>query len=199
MSQLLTTPISSTNAIKSTITADALVFRWFLYLLSREKAKSDLASDGAVYVQLKKTIITQNLCSIVMLAVLFYIFLTQQFIVLLAAAIIMFVYFKLQKAVREHVALLSLKIIAKHFKPDDVGHHTLYQIGERLANQYHVKSLVMSMTSVDIIIRRTVLYAIIFAAFIFPLNFLPFWGFVLAIYWVTYTIINTSPVYSHLS
>jgi len=199
MSQFLNIPISSTNAIKSTITTDALVFRWFLYLISQEKTKSDLVADGIIYARLKKAIIYQNLCLIILLAILIYIFLTKQFIVLCVVVIIVFVYFKLLQAVREHVALLSLKIIAKHFKPDSVGHHTLYQIGERLANQYHIKSLVMSMTSVDIIIRRAVLYALFFVSFIFPLNFLPFCGFVFAIYWATHAIINMAVVYNHLS
>jgi len=199
MSKFLNAPTSSTNAIKSTITTDALVFRWFLYLISREKAKIDLADDGAIYARLKKAVIYQNFCSIVLLIVLLYIFLTKQYIVLCAAVIIMFVYFKLLQAIREHVALLSLKIIAKHFKPDEADHHTLYQIGERLANQYHVKSLVMSMTSVDIIVRRALLFALIFASCIVPLTLFPMWGFVLAVYWATFAIINASIVYNHLS
>jgi len=134
-----------------------------------------------------------------LLVVLLYIFLTKQYIVLCAAAIIVFVYFRLLQAVRGHVALLSLELIAKHFKPDDVGRHTLYQIGERLAKRYHIKSLVVSITSVDIIIRKVLILALIFASCIVPLDFLPFWGLVLAVYWVTFTIINTAVVYKHLS
>jgi len=62
MSQFLNAPASSTNAIKSTVTIDALVFRWFLYLISQKKAKIDLVADGAIYARLKKVIIYQNLC-----------------------------------------------------------------------------------------------------------------------------------------
>jgi len=60
MSKILNVPTSSTKAIKSTITTDNLVSRWFLYLISQKKVKIDLVANGAVYDQLKKVIIYQN-------------------------------------------------------------------------------------------------------------------------------------------
>ena len=199
MSQILNIPISSTNAIKSTITTDALVFRWFLYLIGQKEARSDLVADSATYARLKKAIITQNICLILLLAVSVYIFLTKNFIILCAVAALLFIYFKLRQGVREHVALLSLKIIAKHFNTDRLRQHTLYQIGERLADHYHVRSLVMSMTSVDAIIRRVILYAFLFVSCVVPFDFLPFWGMLFAVYWAAHTIVNTAVVYNHLS
>ena len=199
MSQFLNSPISSTNAITSTIATDPLVFRWFLYLISQKKVRRDLAADGAAYSRLKKSIICQNLCSVALLAVLLYIFLTKQFLFLCGGAILAFIYLKLVQAVHKHVALLGMKVIGKHFDSGSVCYHTLYQIGERLAKHYHVRSLVMSMTSVDIIVRRIPLFVLVLVAFILPLNILPMWGSVLVAYWVACIIVNTSVVYNHLS
>ena len=80
MSQFSNPPISSINAIKSTIMTDALVFRWFLYLITLEKAKSDLVADGenATYAQLKKASPLQTLCSIILFGTVLYVFLTKQ-------------------------------------------------------------------------------------------------------------------------
>jgi len=201
MSQYSKAPISSIKAIKSTIETDALVFRWFLYLITQEKVKRDLTAesqDNKVYDRLKIIIVAQTLSSIVLFGLLIYVVISREFIFLSAVAIIFLITFTLQQAVRRHVSRISYRLIAQHFKPADLGKNTLYQIGEFFAEKYKIKSLVMAMTSIDVIIRKVLLYSIVFALFIFPLAFFPTWVLVLIVYWMTSAIINTSVVYKHL-
>ena len=187
------------NKFKSTIKTDALVFRWFLYLISQKKVKKDLSAHNSTYKRLKNAIFYRNVCSFVLWMALLYMLITEQYAVLCVIVPIGLVYLKLRQIINEYVSTLSLDLIKKHFKSDDVGHQTLYQISEYLANQYHIRSLVMSMTSVDAIVRTTLLFALIFAFCIFPLNFLPFWGAILIVYCATCTLINLPFIYARLS
>lgn len=198
----MTASITSPAAIKSTIETDNHVFRWFLFLIGQKDVKKEFierTKDGKIYTRLKLLLIIQWLCSLFLMVSLIYMLMTRQIIIAGALVLALLIHFMVEQDARRKVSAMSLKIIAWHFDGNVLGRNSLYQIGEKLANQYHVRSLVLSMVSVDEIIRKTLLYAIIFVSFIFPMEEMISWGIIITAYWLANVIINIAGVYKNLS
>ncbi len=191
-------PITSINSLISTIKTDKHVQRWFLYLISqpgfREEASKDLET-GALYKKFRRLFYMERTAFVLLLGTLVFVVMTQQFqhILPLAALFVASVFLQVKK--RGYVVGACSFLVNRDFEEAQFAHKTLYQIGEFYSRRYHIVSLVNAITSVDVVTRKAVFYTIIFATFIYPLNFWQICGSVLAAYYIFYGLVSSTFIY----
>ncbi len=201
MAQHTENAITSMSSLQSTIETDKHVFRWFMYLITEPAVKSDIILDQNTqkrYDQLKTTISYQRISCLFLLCLLFFTYYSKQYLLLFLGAALLCFCIILHQKIRKMVSQISIHLISQDFQQSNFDQKTLYQIGEFYGRKYKIKSLVIAMTSVDAIIRRMVLYALIFATFILPSNFFQFWMLVMSTYYIAYAITHMSLIYNRL-
>ena len=191
-------PITSINSLISTIKTDKQVHRWFLYLISQPGFREEASKDpetGALYKKFRRLFYMERTAFVLLLGTLVFVVMTQQFqhILPLAALFVASVFLQVKK--RGYVVGACSFLVNRDFEEAQFAHKTLYQIGEFYSRRYHIVSLVNAITSVDVVTRKAVFYTIIFATFIYPLNFWQICGSVLAAYYIFYGLVSSTFIY----
>jgi len=193
--------ITSLTALQRTIETDQDVFRWFLYLISQAAVKTEIATENNIqqlYTRLKITIFYQQALWALFLVLAFFTYHSKEYLPILLGAVVLLFCFILNQKVKRLVTEISTSMISRDFQKSNFGQQTLFQIGEFYVKKYNVKSLLMMLTSVDMVIRKVLLYAWIIATFINPLGFRNFCLFIIAAYIIVSALINSSLIYNRL-
>ncbi len=191
-------PVTSINSLISTIKTDKQVRRWFLYLISRPGFREEALQDpkiGILYKRFRRLFCLERTAFILLSGTLVFVVMTRQFqhSLPLAVLIASSVFFQVKK--KDCVVGVCSFMVNRDFNEARFARKTLYQIGEFYGRRYHIVSLVNAITSVDVVTRKAVFYTIIFATFIYPLNFWQLCGSVLAAYYIFYGLVSSAFIY----
>ena len=198
MYQAADLPITSVNSLISTIKTDKQVRRWFIYLILQRGLKEELSEKRearALYKKFRSILYQEKAAFFLFLSVFLFIVVTQQFQYSFLLIIFFVICVLLQVRKREYIVKICTFLVNRDFDRSLFAQKTLYQIGEFYGRKYNIVSLVNTITFVDVVTRKAVFYTIIFATFIYPLNFWQTCGSVLAAYYIFYGLVNAAFVY----
>ena len=191
-------PVTSINSLISTIKTDKQVRRWFVYLISQRGLKEELSEKreaGALYKRFRSILYQEKVIFFLLLSIFLFIVVTQQFQYSFLLIVFFVISVLLQVRKRGYIVEICTFLVNRDFDRSLFAQKTLYQIGEFYGRKYNIISLVNAVTFVDAVTRKAVFYAIIFATFIYPLNFWKICGSVLAAYYVFYGLVSATFVY----
>ncbi len=191
-------PITSINSLISTIKTDKQVRRWFLYLISQPGFKAEISEGreaGALYKKFRSVLYQERAIFFFLLGALLFIVIARQFQYSLSLVVFFVISILSQIRKKEYQLKICAFLVNRDFNEASFAQKTLYQIGEWYSRKYQVVSLVHAITSVDVVTRKAVFYTIIFATFIYPLNFWQICGSVLAAYYIFYGLVSSAFVY----
>lgn len=183
--------VTSVNALISTIRIDNQVRRWFAYLISRQAVKRELSENKeieAVYKKIRNVSYWQSVIYLFLSCAFLFVVITGQFKYSFVVVSFVLISIFLHMKKKERVVRACSFLIKKDFEKSSFARRTLYQIGEFYGRKYNIVSLVDFITSTDGATRKAVLYALIFATLIYPLNFWQTCSVVLAAYYIFYSI-----------
>jgi len=191
-------PVTSVNSLISTIKTDKQVRRWFAYLISQQAVKRDLSDNreaSEAYKKIRNISFQERAIYLFLFCALLFMIITRQFkySFLLAVPVLINIFLYVRK--KECIIKICSFLISDGFHQSSFARLTLYQIGEFYSRKYSVISLVDAITSVDVVTRKAVLYTVVFASVIYPLNFWQTCGVVLAMYYIFYGLIGIDFIY----
>jgi hypothetical protein len=191
--------VSSNESIKSSIQTDSQVYRWFLMLILTPTVKTKLNApqDLTLYRRIRAITLAEMALYAGMIAVFVYVFITKALVALLAAVTALIVLQRIHISHRRDVASLAIRLLTLDF-PTTLNAQTLFQICEHYAVKLNTPSLVDIITRQDHIGRTTIIYANIFACFIYPMDFWHIWVTILCSFYLVLTIVNTSAIFNRL-
>ncbi|MCK5014050.1 MAG: hypothetical protein KAS66_09530 [Candidatus Omnitrophica bacterium] len=191
-------PVTSINALISTIKTDKQVRWWFVCLLLQRALKEELSQNkeaGALYKKFRSILCLEKVIFFLLLIVFLLVIVTRQFQYSFLPVIFFVISVFLQVRKRQYIVKVCTFLLKRDFDRSLFARKTLYQIGEFYGRKYNVVSLVNTVTSVDNMTRKAVFYTIIFATFIYPLSFWQIGFSVLAAYYIFYGIASAIFVY----
>jgi len=198
-------PVSSIQAITSSIQCDFQVYRWFDSLVTLPAVKNLLISKSAAkqpYIDLKKTTFFQNFLTGILLGVFIIFFLTHNPLILVLTAPVIYYCFKIHKRARALVSQISSLLFAQDFEDSKLRQNTLYQLMEFYGNTYRVPSFIDVISRLDDICRKVLLLLLLadFIIYAFIYQF-PLWInvlFIMALYYSIYALLNSTFFYRHI-
>jgi hypothetical protein len=193
--------VSSIESIQSSIETDRQVYRWFLMLISCPTIKARLGHTEEtmkICAYLRLTILAEIGISMSLCVWIIYLFLSKERALLLVGVILLYGLHKVHALNRRYVAKISVDLLNGDFQPPTINTQTLFQVCEHYANRLNIPSLVDTITSQDSIARTTLIYANIFACFIYPMGFWYIWLVILSSFYLMIAVINTSFIFNKL-
>lgn len=194
-------PVSSIEAIKSSIECDPQVYRWFLRYIEHPSAQE----RTPVTVKLQKHYKTlKNLerytwALLTILAGFTLTFLlTKKIFFLLPGIPALWGLYQCSSMRRIQVAMISCAFLNEEKKNIQLESKTLFQICEILGNRLNIPTLVDTITSQDAIMRRNFIFACVSTCFIYPFGFWDNWIIIIGSYILIQTLINTPLVFDRL-
>jgi|GEM_PF-1633841 len=167
-------PVSSLNAIVSSIKVDSQVFRWFEFLVSRPAVQAQLSAHpevAALYSELKKNALAQMLFLTAAVVLAAFVLFTKHYAAALVSGIFLWPYWQVRNRKVNAIAEISRVLITQDFPEERLAVTTLYQIGEIYSTQFGIPSLVDTIYHLDRIIRIVLLCVFIATWYIIPLSF----------------------------
>lgn len=201
MYQLEDCSVTSINAIISTIRVDKQVRRWFTHLILQKSVENQLSEKKdveAAYKRAKNISFWEKVLHFLFFCLLLFVVIARQpnYAIFVIAFLPVSIFLYVKK--KECTIKISSSLINADFNEEAFAQKTLYQIGEFYSRKYGVVSLVDAVTSVDVVVRKSIFYTFIFVTFIYPLNFWWTCGTVLAVYWIFYGLISTTFIYGRV-
>ncbi len=193
--------VSSIESIQSSIETDRQVYRWFLMLITTPTIKTRICQSQdhqRLFAQLRWITLGEIAACLGLTAGLIYMFMTKERAVLLGGIALLFVLQKLYAANRQTVSRLSNALLTADLTPESLNAQTLYQICEHYAKTLNIPSLVDIIARQDGIARATLIYANIFACFIYPMDFWYIWVVIISSFYLMLAAVNTSLVFNRL-
>lgn len=167
-------PITSLNALISSIHLDGLVYKWFEFLITQRTMTSELSHIEEMsnyYNVIKKTTQNQILIAILIFLVFLIALLTHDLRFTLFLILLTGLFWHYQKQKIHSVALISKHIILRDFSPEKLSLITLYQICEIYSRRYRINSLVDTIYYTDKWGRAILLITILVIWFAIPILF----------------------------
>lgn len=200
--QFTNSPVSSLEALASSIRCDHQVYRWFLRLIRLGDVRAwcrNQDSGKELYDRLSKISLLINGIYCLGLSVAFLSVALSDFRILWWNLLIAGIGFSLYKYKRGIVSELGKILICKDFEPADVSQNTLYEIGEFYGRKYQIASLVDMIYVTDNIVRNTFIVVTIAVCFIYPVEqFLNILIILACSYFVVFSVINSAVVYNKI-
>jgi hypothetical protein len=193
--------VSSLESIQSSVETDRQVYRWFLMLISVPTVKARLSGTPAnreLYQRLRVIALGEIACYAAGVIVLASALNLKQPALLLAGIVLLYMLQKLYAANRRTTAQLSANLLTADFSGPSLGNQTLFQICEYYGRALDIPSLVDTITRQDAIARNTLIYANIFACFIYPMNFWSIWILILSSFYLVSAAVHTSVIFNKL-
>jgi hypothetical protein len=193
--------VSSIESIRSSIETDRQVYRWFLMLITTPTVKSRLngiTANQDIYRRLRTITLGESACYLAGVIVLVYALSLKKPLILLAGIFLIYLLQKFYAANRQAVAQLSSELLNADFPEPALGSQTLFQICEHYGLTLNIPSLVDIITRQDAIARHTLIYANIFACFIYPMSFWSIWIVILSSFYLMLAAVNTSLIFNKL-
>ena len=192
--------ITSQKALLSTIQTDAQVYRWFLFLILQKNVREEFGeqeelksiySKIELFLKLEKFIYLLFLCVLVGIGIW-----GVKYVYLIVIVIGGKEFLSFQN--KKNVCTVCEKLIDRDFKQFDFEHKTLFQIGEWYKCKYNIFSLLEAIMFVSSFERKVMLYVIVFATFIIPLNFWYSVGVFLMAYFIASNTVKMDFFYNQI-
>lgn len=183
-------PVSTLDALISSISIDRQVYLWFSHLLNHPEVKSSLSSIAEVrifYDKIRHTALQQRILYALFLCLIAYSAVTQDLIAPVSGILFFYPFAKLHLLKKKYIVDISRHFLFQEFDPGTIPQKTLYQIAEICAQKYSLPSLVDFITAMDRHCRRAIIFALIFTCFLYPINH---WPLVLASPVLAYFVIS---------
>lgn len=194
-------PITSVNSLISTIKIDRQVRRWFAYLILQRGLKKELSQKReaeVLYKNLRRLFYQEKAILFFLVIIFSFIVATRQFQYSFLFIVFFVISILLGVRKREYIVKICTLLVNRDFDKLLLAQKTLYQVGELYSRKYNIVSLVHAITSVDVVTRKAVFYTIIFATFIYPLNFWQIGASVLAAYYIFHGLASSAFVYKRV-
>ena len=159
------------NPFLLSIKNDRHIFRWFLRLIFVPAVKQQLAGNEkmrALYRRLSIITCSLNVIHIIIALYYIYIWKSEVFTHIPALLLLVGIGLILYRRKKHTVYLISSAVLAEETRHHPLGGQTLYQFGEYYGKKYGIPPIVDMITGSDGILRRTVLFTIVFTTLIFP-------------------------------
>ncbi len=193
--------VSSIESIQSSIETDRQVYRWFLMLISLPLIKnqlSDISQSSQLYKKAQKIIIAEMVIYGTLMILIFSIYMTHQKLLALAVLPLFLILQRIYAANRYCVAKISVLLLRRDFEPSQLASQTIFQICEHYSRKLDIPSLVDIITRQDGIARKTLIYANVFACFIYPLDFWHIWAVIIFSFYLVLAATHTSFIFNKL-
>lgn len=164
-------PVSTLDAILSSISIDRQVYLWFSHLLDHPEIKSSLSSITEArrfYDKIRHWARQQRILYVLFLCLMAYSIVTRNIIAPGFGILFLYPFIKLHLLKKKYIVDISRHFLLQEFAPEEIPQKTLYQIAEICAKKYSLPSLVDFITSMDKHCRRAIIAAFIFTCFLYP-------------------------------
>ena len=186
------------QAIKNSIASDRQTYRWFLMLICLPDIRQQLSAmdnGQAQYKSIKRIRIAEVGMYALLAALWAAVFVSRQPWGFLLGMIPLAMLAYLSKKSRQRVAAISEEFLLKNA---DLGQQTLFELCEGLSKKFNIPSLVDTITHQDFIVRKSLLYTIVFISIISSHDAWTMWNVLFAIYFLVLAAFNTSIILQKL-
>jgi hypothetical protein len=194
-------PVSSIEAIQSSIECDSQVCRWFLryiYHPSVQRRTPNSVELQNHYKTLKKFERYTWALLIILAGVTITVFLTKENLFFVLGIPVLYGIYRCSSMRRKQVAAISCALLEEDRENIQFESKTLFQICEIYGKKLDIPTLVDTITGRDAIMRRTFIFACVTTCFIYPFGFWDNWVIIIGSYFLIQTFVNTPLVFDRL-
>lgn len=191
-------PKISYNSFRNTIFTDQQVFRWFLYLVRDDAVRADVSGEEevrAAYTALYKWRPLQQAVLALIMGIVLAVIVTQNYFWIWLLLPLWGAMVAVERPLKTALHRISRALVDKHYDPKTFPQHTLYQIGEFLARQYHKSSLVEGVALSDMWLRKWLVIVAFLVVFMFVMSFWRGAAMIVLLYFAGNIVINSRLIY----
>lgn len=194
-------PVTSLNALSSSIQNDGQVSRWFEFLVTRPGLRQSLSADSVLASCYKRV---DNLRTIETTLVFLFASLIlgarfwQPTLLFFLGLFLLWRYVATRTNKAQMIAQITLSLVSQDFPKDRLLVTSLYQLGEFYSERYHIPSLVDTIYFLDKVARWVILSALLITFYVIPLSFFwpPISAFIAAV--LIDSLLKIDLIYKHL-
>lgn len=194
-------PVSSIEAIRSSIECDPQVYRWFLRYIYHPSIQKQTPINFELQKHYKtlRNFERYTWALLVILAgITLTVFLTKENLFFILGIPVIWGYYRCTSMRRKQVATISCALLNHDNENIQFESKTLFQICEIYGKGLNIPTLVDTITHQDASMRRTFIFACVTTCFIYPLDFWSNWLIIFASFFLIQTLINTPLVFDRL-
>lgn len=188
------------TSLQKTIATDQQVLRWFLYIVDHDQVRAEFEQRSEIlsaYRALSGWRWAQRAVLAGVLLVIGAVIVTQLYSLIWLLFPLWGLLVLVERPLKAVLYQIGQAVIDLHYDEQTFPQHTLYQIGEHLARQYQVKSLVDGITLTDTIMRRFLVIIAFFIVFMFVMSFWRGAAMLFLLYYAGNIIMNSALIYRH--